>query len=214
MRLLLADDHDLVRDAVGRLIEAAEPGAEIVLAADFASAFAALSARDPIDLALIDWQMPGMDGLTGLRRLAGAAKGRPVAVFSGAATRHEIDAALQLGVSGFVPKTLSGPALMAALRLMIAGERYIPAALHEAPEAAPSGVRGAERSVLDQLFLGRSNKEIAAALGLPESSVKLHLRTLSRKLDARNRTEVIIRAMQRGLGPDFVTPAARGRGDG
>lgn len=209
MRLLLADDHDLVRDAVGRWIETAEPDAEIAYASDYAAAYAALCSGERFDLALIDWQMPGMDGLVGLRRLLTAAKNRPVAIFSGAAARPEIDAALTLGVAGFLPKTLSGNALLAALRLMIAGERYIPAALHAAPAPAPLGLSDAESRVLGQLFLGRSNKEIAMAIDAPESTVKLHLRGLSRKLDARNRTELIIRAMQKGLGPDFIAGSSR-----
>ncbi|MEL6316273.1 MAG: response regulator transcription factor [Pseudomonadota bacterium] len=213
MRLLLADDHDLVRDAIGRLIQVAAPEADLTFARDCATAQAALAAGPGFDLALIDWCMPGMDGTIGLRRLLAAADGGAIAIFSGAAARREIDAALKLGVRGFVPKTLSGDALIAALRLMIAGERYIPAAWHDAPETPDDRLEAAERRVLGELFKGRSNKEIALALDMPESSVKMHLRGLSRKLGARNRTEAIILAMREGLGPDFGAAARRARDD-
>jgi DNA-binding NarL/FixJ family response regulator len=110
-----------------------------------------------------------------------------------------------MGAAGFVPKTISGDALIQAIRLMMSGEVYVPYALMTRTPAAPAesdadeALSARETQVLDGLWRGLSNKEIARELNLQEVTVKLHLRRLYRKFECRNRTEALRIGLERGL---------------
>lgn len=204
MRILIADDHDLVRETISAFLER-EGGMEIVAVEDFPAALAAIAGRGPFDLVLLDVNMPGMDGLDGLRRALAATGGRPVALLSGTAPRAVAEKALAAGAAGFLPKTLPAKSLANAVRFMASGERYAPVGFLTGPEAAapdPLAERLSERErqVLGGLLRGLSNKEIARELELQEPTIKLHVKTLCRKLDARNRTQAAMIARDAGFG--------------
>jgi DNA-binding NarL/FixJ family response regulator len=203
MRILIADDHDLVRDALSAYL-GQEGGFEISLAGDFAAAARLIEDDGPFDLVLLDYSMPGMDGLAGLARARDLNEGRPVAIMSGMATRAIAQEALDAGAAGFLPKTIPARSLVHAVRFMAAGETYAPVAFFTAEEKTdvhPLAAQLSERelSVLEGLCRGLANKEIARELALQEVTIKLHVKTLCRKLEARNRTHAAMIAKEAGL---------------
>jgi DNA-binding NarL/FixJ family response regulator len=202
---LIADDHDLFIDLLATHIGRTWPDSPVYKATDVDGALGQLQAHPEIDIALLDVVMPGMNGLEGLARVKQARPELPVALLSGQSDRALIEEGLRMGAAGFVPKTISGDALIQAIRLMKSGEVYVPYALmSRAPEPTPSGgedetLSQRETQVLDGLWRGLSNKEIARELNLQEVTVKLHLRRLYRKFECRNRTEALRIGLERGL---------------
>jgi len=194
-RILLADDHDLVRETVAAYL-LAEGFDEVAVASDVEGALALL-AGGPFDLILADYDMPGMKGLAGLGRLIAANAGRPVAVITGAPQAELAEAALDMGAAGFLPKTLGTRQLVAAVGSMLAGGIFLPADLVRKGRETLLSPREAE--VLRGICAGKSNKEIARDYGLQEVTVKLHVKTMSRKLGAKNRTHAAMIARDRQL---------------
>jgi two-component system, NarL family, nitrate/nitrite response regulator NarL len=203
MRMLLADDHDLVLDGFRAMIEHYEPMASLATAKTLDEALKTAIAGPCFDLILLDLNMPGMAGLDGLKRMLEACPQSRVAVITGMITKSAATAALNAGAKGFIPKTLTGQNLIAALRLLAAGEIYAPADL--LTEDAPTGIGQAlllaglsprEQEVAMLVVTGASNKEIARALDLQEVTVKLHIRNLCRKLDVKNRTQIAVKLSQ------------------
>lgn len=201
---LIADDHDLFIDLLATHIGRTWPDTPVYKATSVDGALEQLAQHPEIDIALLDIVMPGMDGLGGLARIKQARPDMPVALLSGQSERALIEEGLQMGAAGFVPKTISGEALIQAIRLMKSGEIYVPYALMSrqpaaAAEPVDDGLSQREAQVLDGLWRGLSNKEIARELDLQEVTVKLHLRRLYRKFECRNRTEALRIGLERGI---------------
>jgi two-component system nitrate/nitrite response regulator NarL len=201
MRILIADDHDLVRETLAAFL-LAEGFAEVRTVATLDAALLVLEGDAPFDLVLLDYTMPGMNGFEGLARAKAAAQGMPVAIITGTAQRDLAEAALEAGAAGFVPKTLASRAMVAAVNLMASGDVFAPISLlMEEPEMAEAlaTLTRRETDVLRGICEGKSNKEIARDLDLQEVTVKLHVKTLSRKLGAKNRTHAAMIARDAGL---------------
>jgi len=204
LKVLIADDHPLLRDALARTLRRVEPGAEVIEAVDYASAAAALAA-ERFDLALIDLHMPGMDGVEGVRRLRLQVAGVPLVVVSGDDEPAVIRAALAAGAVGFLPKSESPAVLEQALRLVRGGGTYTqPQALADLSHGVPprpdaSGLTPRQMDVLKSLLRGQPNKLIARELGLTEGTVKIHIAAILRALQARNRTEAVVMARRLGI---------------
>ncbi len=199
MRVLVADDHDLVRETIAMFLKT-EGIADVVGVASVDEASAAIAKTGEFDLVLLDYQMPGMNGLRGLDRIKGANKGNPVAILSGNATADVANKAIKAGAAGFVPKTLGAKSMISAIRFMAAGEVYVPYGfLQQADTKAVGNLTVRETEVLQGLCEGKSNKEIAIDLDLQEVTIKLHVKTLCRKLEAKNRTQAALIAKDRQL---------------
>ncbi|MEQ8655075.1 MAG: response regulator transcription factor [Kiloniellales bacterium] len=204
MNVLLADDHDLVRDGMIAILSRDDPAINVRAVDDLNAALGLLEEED-YDVIVLDLRMPGMRGLSGISRVRELYPDLPIVLLSGAISQSDIDEAYELGIRGFVPKTLAGKALVNALRLVVAGERYVPSTMIRDPKEqetikkATGTLSPREAQVLQRLAHGASNKEIARALSIQETTVKLHLRNLSDKLEARNRTEIVVRALEQGL---------------
>jgi DNA-binding NarL/FixJ family response regulator len=208
MKVLIADDHPMVRDALARTVRELDATTEVLQAGDFESLLRlALDARaDPPDLALLDLNMPGMNGVAGLRRLREQLPTLPIVVASGQDDALTIRSVLAAGAAGFVPKSERVEVLLNALRLVLAGGVYVPARSLDAPaQVAPSPAAAValltprQRDVLRALSRGQPNKLIARELGLTEGTVKIHIAAILRALQARNRTEAVVRARELGL---------------
>ncbi|MGR3460905.1 MAG: response regulator transcription factor [Roseovarius sp.] len=200
-RVLLADDHDLVRDTLAAYLRS-EGGFDVAVAGKFDDALAMVRAQDRFDLVLLDYRMPGMAALAGLARMREQAR-CPVAILSGTAPPEVARRALRAGAAGFLPKTLAPRALIAAVRRILGGDTYAPCdfltADRDPGAEADIALTARERDVLTGVSDGKSNKEIARDLAIQEVTVKLHLKTLSRKLGARNRTHAAMLARDMGL---------------
>lgn len=197
MKFLVADDHELVLDAVASLLQATWPEATLVTARSADEADLLLSQSEPFDLALLDLHMPGFASVRDVGRLMKKHQGR-YAVLSGFVGKREAAQLLADGAFGIIPKVMPAKSMLAAVQLMISGQRFIPA---DMPLAQETDARLTEREndVLACLQRGEANKEIARSLGIQETTVKLHLRSLAVKLDARNRTDVVIKSLKAGL---------------
>jgi DNA-binding NarL/FixJ family response regulator len=201
MRILIADDHELLRDVL-RSYLMAESDFEVDTVADLPAALARIEAEVPYDLILLDFAMPGMNGFAGLEAAVKEAGDRPVALMSGLAPAGVCERVLACGAAGYLPKTLPARSVVNAIRFMAAGEIYMPMeTLRPRPvEAeAKSSLSSREREVLGGLCKGLSNKEIALDLELREPTIKLHVKALCRKLGARNRTHAAMIARERCL---------------
>ena len=187
-RLLLADDHLLVRETLSAYLLGAG-GLEISQAGTLDEVVELIGAQERFDIIVLDFSMPGMNALEGLRRILALCPDTPVAIISGTVTPDTARRAIHAGAAGFLPKTLAPVAILEAITSVIAGEKFVPQDFMTA-KYAPSGIglTPREKDVLRGLTDGKSNKEIARDLGVQEVTIKLHVKTLSRKLDARNRT--------------------------
>ena len=193
-RVLLADDHELVRETIAAYL--GQNGAhEVTSVGSFDEAVEALTGQT-YDLVMLDYRMPGMEGLDGLRTLVGDHPNTPVALISGAAGPDVARFAIDSGAAGFLPKTLAPAELTKAVTTLINGGFYLP---DEAVAKMSSSLTPREIEVVRGIAAGKSNKEIARDLGVQEVTIKLHVKTLSRKLDARNRTHAAMRARDLGL---------------
>src|SRR6185295_14135678 len=126
MRILIADDHDLVRDTIEEFLKRLAQDLHVLHAANLSQALDLLRKAEALDLVLLDLRMPGMNGLAGLKAVQASRADVPIVILSGETSPDIIRNALQAGAAGFLPKTMRGTAMLNALRLILAGERYIP----------------------------------------------------------------------------------------
>jgi len=203
MRVLIADDHDLLRDTLVMFLQG-QAGFETATAGTFEAACALIDAEAPFDLVLLDLNMPGMNGLAGLKTALTYAGGQRVALMSGEATPAIAQEALQAGAAGFVPKSLPAKSLVNAVKFMAQGDQYAPIDFMTTQPPEPvnqlaSTLTQREMQVLKGLTEGKSNKEIGRDLDIQEPTVKLHVKTLYRKIGAANRTQAAMIAREEGI---------------
>lgn len=202
IRIAIADDHPLMRDALASAIGSAVPDAQFVEAGSLETTLALVAQTPGLDLLLMDLHMPGADGLSGVRAVRARAPQVPVAVVSADDDPGTVRAMLALGVAGFIPKTESPAVIASAVRLILAGGVYVPPRLMEPcppasrAAAAPSGLTGRQMDVVRLLARGLSNKAIARELDVSEGTVKVHLLAVFRALDVRNRTSAVLAAQR------------------
>lgn len=204
MRVLVADDHPLYREAVARQIMRLLPDAMVEEAASMDAALAAAEASRP-DLFVFDYYMPGMSALA-VARLAQDFADIPILVLSGGASPQEVQAVLQAGARGFLPKTATPEQFNHTIHMILAGGTSVPAEMLLPAAGAPDGspawlgtLTPRESDVLRAVARGLSNKEIARELDLAEVTIKLHLSAIFRKMGVRSRTEAAMFASRAGF---------------
>ena len=210
MKILLADDHTLFRDIVMQYLLSTGEYSEVLLAEDFSEGKQKIEDNMPLDMVILDLKMPGMNGLNGLSELIALYQDLPIAIMSGVAKPKVIFEALELGAVGYFPKTMTPKDMLAGIKAVMSGEKFIPTC-EKTSTLMPSyyndsdhsvEINGAndvkltprEKEVLGYLARGASNKEIANELGLQLVTIKLHVRGICRKLGADNRTQAAIKA--------------------
>jgi two-component system nitrate/nitrite response regulator NarL len=208
MRILVADDHPLYRDALATQLGRLYPDAEVLTVGSLDELLAAAPpGSSQQNLFLVDFHMPGMKA-DGIAKLVQLFPSTPVAVVSGTTSSDDVRASIRAGARGFISKTATTEHLTHAIQLILAGGTSVPIEILEASETAPqdgpewlSRLSPRERDVLTAVARGISNKQIGRELNLAEVTVKLHLRAIFRKMGAHTRAEAAVMASKAGLEP-------------
>jgi DNA-binding NarL/FixJ family response regulator len=206
MKILVVDDHVLIREALRGLFRELRPEAIVLEAADAARAVALLAEQPDIALILLDLSLPDRDGLGLLAELRARHPAISVVVLSGFADRANVMRALDQGALGFIPKSAGREVMMSALSLVFSGGVYIPPEIlaSKSPAAKPQlpasdlGLTGRQGDVLALMMQGKSNKAICRRLDLAEATVKNHVTAILKALGGSNRTEAVLTASARG----------------
>ncbi len=201
MRVLLADDHQLMREGIRRALED-ERDIEVVGEASTGAQVLPLVGQKKPDVVLLDIHMPLMDGLTCLDRLAKQHPHVKVLILSVFDDPQQIEAAIQRGAAGYIVKTVNPVDLPAAIRQAVEGTVFhalgAPSVGVSAPAVA-AGLSERELSILEAVARGLSNREIGKEAWITEQTVKFHLTNIYRKLGVKNRTEAARWAHANGL---------------
>ena len=204
IRFLIVEDHPLFSEALENAICMANPDAEILHAASIDEALDVLSSTPLIDLVLLDLSMPGTTGLAGVIRIRKAFPKSPVVIVSGHQDPQIVSSVLSLGVSGYIPKSTSKRELANSIKEVLRGAIYLPSdyrdlATARRPKANNRellerlhGLTPQQLRVLDMVRRGLQNKQIAYELKICETTVKVHVSEILRKLHVFSRTKAII----------------------
>ena len=202
-RILIADDHPLVRGALRQAVAGAVAGADIIECGSLEDVTKALDSCSDVDLILLDLAMPGVRGFSGLMYLRAQHPSAPVVVVSGNEDRSVIRLCIDFGASGFIPKSTDMETMRAAMLAVLAGEVWTPAdvdlndpgdretieSVRRLASLTPQQVR-----VLMMLSEGLLNKQIAYELSVSEATVKAHVSAILQKLGVESRTQAVIAA--------------------
>jgi DNA-binding NarL/FixJ family response regulator len=200
IRVLVADDHPVVRAGLGAVIAEQDDLELVAEAENGANAVDLFRAHRP-DVALMDLRMPVMDGVEAIRAITTEFPDARILALTTYEGDADIRRALEAGASGYLLKDMLLTEVLTAVRAVWRGERVIPIAvaarLAEFPERSDLTEREAE--VLQLVARGLSNKEVARAIGRTDETVKIHLKNAFAKLDVADRTEAVTVALTRGL---------------
>ena len=202
-RILIADDHPLVRGALRQAVANAVAGADILECGSLDDVTKSLNANPDVDLVLLDLAMPGVRGFSGLMVLRAQYPGVPVVVVSGTEERSVIRLCIDFGSSGFIPKSTDMETMQNAIRTVLSGDVWVPAdidlngpvdrdavdSVRRLASLTPQQVR-----VLMMLSEGLLNKQIAYELSVSEATVKAHVSAILQKLGVESRTQAVIAA--------------------
>ena len=201
LKIAIADDHKLLADAVSSML-GGEGGFETSCCYDLESLLKHLG-RDKFDVVLLDLKMPGMSGLDSVAQVVRAARDGYVVLFTGQVDRHVLDKALELGVRGLIAKTMPLRSLGSIIELISSGLIFVPVGA-DFPGSTTDlennhGLNDKELYVLRLAADGMTNKEIGREMGATEVIIKMHMRSICRKLGARNRAHAAIISRERSL---------------
>lgn len=196
IRVLIADDHALVLEMFEHFLSS-RPDFEVMTAPDLDAALSVMETDGPFDLVLVDLNMPGMNGVAGLRKAMEKNTGGRTGLLTSDPSAQVISEILQMGSAGVILKTASLKDLANEIRFMAAGGRYVPVELIDqqklkARDTKNSPLSNREMDVLGLLSEGLQNREIADTLSLAEATVKMHVKSICTKLGASNRTQAVI----------------------
>jgi len=202
LRILLADDHRLMIEAVRVALEA-DGDFEVVGFTTDATKIVGLVSETSPDVVVLDVRMPLLDGIACLNRIRQRSPEVKVVMLSASEDPTLAAQALEGGASAFVLKQIDPRDLGSVLRQVVNGTVFqtvgVPAALSSSRQATEAGLTAKEQEVLAALARGLSNQQIAKELWLAEQTVKFHLSNIYRKLEVRNRTEAVQHAVRRGF---------------
>lgn len=215
MRVLLIDDHALVRKGIAELLQSR--GIRVVASVSSGEEGLRRACELPVDVILLDVKMPGLTGIDTLQRLRAEGIATPVLMLTMSREESDLAAALRGGAHGYLLKDIEPEDLVPALEAVVRGERVVspemvgclarlvgpePGALPEVPRpAAPFGdLTPRELEILEHVVDGLNNKMIGRALEISDGTVKLHVKSILRKLGMRSRVEAAVSAVENGFG--------------
>lgn len=212
MKLLLADGHHLLRESLVAFLSWKGGDIACEQAATLKETRDILAAEADFDLVLLDYHMPGMNGLAGLGEVKGLAAGAAVGILAGELDDATAVRLLEAGAAGVIRRDCRINAFLGAIRLMATGETYVPVSLlgaRRARQLDDDGARGArgafaeltprELACVKLLAQGKTNREIGTALGIAEGTVKLHFNSAFKKMGARHRSDALLIALRNGI---------------
>lgn len=207
IRILIADDHPIVREGLSAVLETQLDFETVGQAADGVQAVERTAALRP-DVILLDLELPGMDGVAALRAIRAADPAAKVIIFTAFDTDERILSAVRAGAQGYLLKGAPREELFQAIRVVhnggsllqpVVAARLLRQVSGAASPGMPEPLTERELEVLRLLAKGRQNKEIAGELAISERTVKFHVSAILAKLDVGNRTEAVSKAAQMGL---------------
>jgi two-component system nitrate/nitrite response regulator NarL len=204
MKLLVVDDHPMVRSGVIAALRTVADSMQMLEAGDGVAALGCIDEHPDLAAVVLDLRMAGMPGIALLEQLQRHHPDLPALVLSSSEDPDDVRAVLRAGARGYCPKSSNAGTLVAALRLVLSGEVYVPPFMAQAAAAGPgqadiSGLTPRQREVLQELCNGRSNKQIANALGMQEKTVKGHISAIFRCLNVVHRLQAVEAARASGL---------------
>jgi DNA-binding NarL/FixJ family response regulator len=210
MKLLIVDDHAILREGLVALLQQFEQGAEVLQASNTAEGLRLAEAHSDLDVAFLDLNMPDQNGMEMIPVFTRRFPQLPIIVLSSSEDPVDVRVALKSGAFGYVPKSASPKNILSALRLVLTGEIYVPPLMLDFVPAANDGSARAlhnaserltdrQAEVLRQLCRGLSNKEISRALNLSEKTTKAHITAIFRTLGVVNRTQAAAAARRFGM---------------
>ena len=212
LKLLVVEDHALVREGLVQTLRQLEDNVEILAAADCDGASVLLEQGHIFDLILLDLGLPGIDGFSCLRTFRHHYPSMPVVILSAYDDAYTVNKAMKCGAASFVPKAYSSDRLLAALREVLTGRVFPPDLLPATFVAiSPHNVNGGEvepsdfglserqAEVLGLMACGKSNRDIAGLLGLSEGTVKIHLTAIFKALGVSSRTQAMVVIARHGI---------------
>jgi DNA-binding NarL/FixJ family response regulator len=219
LKILICDDHQLYRNGLALLVGQLDDTIEVTEAGSFPETMNAMATHGPFGLILADLKMPLMGENLGVAAIKREAGNTPVVVVSALETQKHVDDSRSAGADGFLPKSASAATMLIALKQILGGAAYFPADLMEGVTqiATAAATRRADDSQnetirarlsqlthrqIDVLALvgeGRSNKDIAQALGISEGTVKVHVGAILKALGTSNRTQAALIAIDFGI---------------
>lgn len=200
-KIILADDHGLVRDGIRHLLARHDKDSQIFEACNFSDVLRLVDTEQDISLILLDLIMPGMEGLSSITCLRNKVPSVPIAIISFKEDYSTVYEVLELGVKGFIPKSMSSDVILSAVQLIANGGVYIPEALLQNMPGVPDDSHNQDVlpykltrrqcDILKLIATGSTNKEIGRSLGVSEATVRTHTTAIFKILNVTNRTQAV-----------------------
>lgn len=200
IRLLLAEDHEIVRDGVCAIVNL-QPDLTVVAQAENGKQAVELYREHQPDVVLMDLRMPVIEGVEAIAQIIAEFSQAKIIILTTYHTDEDIYRGLQAGAKGYILKDATSKELINAIRTVHSGKKYIPqsVALKLAQRITASELTNREMEVLRLLTSGKSNQQIASVLNITEGTVKFHVNNILSKLEVSDRTQAVIKALKRGL---------------